>query len=219
MFMKKKFLILAVLLCMSVILLPANAFGVSAFEFRYLNDDPDTGHRIGIKSIVIDGITYYDIYDGDPNRTAPNNSIQFLREVLTKPDKTAGDANVLDYWAQLAYHVFEDNHVNGSFTADINASGGFEANFGRRGGSTDGGYADLVKDLSSITLGSRSNTGSNSDDKTVWTGLATAKSLKDVRQRMADAIASGRSDVRGQRPDVVCGREWRMPSPPASGAK
>lgn|GEM_PF-6433330 len=95
--MKKKLFVLMLLLCMAVMMLPATAYGANAFEFRYKNDDPND-IRIGIKSIVIDGTTYYDLYDGDPSRTAPNSSVQFLQDVLTKPDNTYKDedGNILN---------------------------------------------------------------------------------------------------------------------------
>ena len=188
--MRKRFIALLVLLCAALALLRVDVLGVGVVEVKYQNDDPGTGIRVGLKSIVIDDVTYYDIYNGDPGvRIAPNQSIQFIKDVLTKPDNTMpGEVTVLDYWSQLAYRIFNDNS---SYASHINADGGFEANFGRRGGATDGGYADLVKDLQSLTSGSRSNTGSNSSDNTTWTGLSYASSLKDVRQRMANSIASG----------------------------
>ncbi|MCL1810435.1 MAG: aerolysin family beta-barrel pore-forming toxin, partial [Clostridiales bacterium] len=189
----KKLMLRAMVLCMVLCLLPSNIYGASAFEFSYLNDDPSTNHRTGIKSIVIDDKTYFDIYDGNPNgRTPPNNSYQFLKDILTKPDNSPkGDgATALDYWSQLAYRIFADNS---SYTSHINPSygGTFEQAFGRRGGATDGGYADLVQDLSSVNSGARWNTGHDSDDNTVWTGLAYADSLKDLRQRMANSVAKG----------------------------
>jgi hypothetical protein len=179
--MKRKILALIISICMTVSVFPVTAYAGSAFDFIR---DP-SGNRIGIRSIMIDGVTYYDIYDGDAN-AGKNNSgsnLIFLKDVLTKPDSTAGGAAALDYWSQLAYLVFEDNSYYSSL---INASGGFNNNFGRR--PNDAGYMDMVRELKQTSPGNRGNSRS---DNTRWTGLSYSTSLKDIRLKMANEIAAG----------------------------
>ena len=165
----KRVLALVLILCISSSLLPLNAMAASALKFKY----SDEGQRIGIKSIVIDGITYYDIYDGDFSSIAPSNTIKFLSQVLTSPDNTAEGASALDYWSQLAYHIFK---TYSSKTVQIH-DGNFESNFGGNG------RTDLIKDLQQLEKGSNGGT--------IWSGLSYASSLMEVRQKLADSVATG----------------------------
>ena len=172
--------LLALIMALSLLTaMPITAQAASAFDF--IRDG--NGNRIGINSIVINGVTYYDIYAGDAVKGKQNsgNNLMFFRDALLSKDNTAGNASALDYWSQLAYLVFSDNSY---VTSHINASGGFDENMGKR--PNQAGYMDLVNDLQRTSSG---RSGSVKNDTTSWTSLSYATSLQDVRGRMAQTIA------------------------------
>lgn len=157
----------------------------AAVQYRYKDgsDDQNRKNRIGIRSVVIDDKTYYDIYDGKTDgRVDPTNQLLFLKAVLQNgTDKTGGTDSVINQWSTLAEQIFG---THSSFSAEVNAGGGFSENFINRNG--DGGYADISDALSKADSGSW---GKKGKDYTYWTGLAYAKNLSSIRTESADRIA------------------------------
>ena len=114
-------------------------------QYRYDGQGTDSKNRVGIRSVVIDGKTYFDIHDGSKTgRTDPTNQLAFLQAVLQSgKDMAKGSDSVLGQWASLAEQIYG---THSHYTARVNASGGFKDNFTgssnrKRSGSADLAYA------------------------------------------------------------------------------
>ena len=153
-------------------------------------------NRVGIRSVVIDGKTYFDIHDGSKTgRTDPTNQLAFLQAVVQSGKGMAdGSDSVIGQWASLAEQIYGSNS---HYAARVNAGGGFKANFTGTSNRERSGYADLAYALAQPT---EHTVGSQKNDYTKWTGLAYATNLKDVRQKAADSIADAiHRDIDGSR--------------------
>ena len=143
--------------------------------------------RIGIRSVVIDDKTYFDIHDGKvTGRVDPTNQIAFLQAVLQSGNGADGGTDsVLGQWASLAEQIYG---THSKYAAFVNAGGGFSKNFTGEANRERSGYADIAYALSQ--KGDK-DCGKKGKDNTHWTGLSYAKNLKSVRQQAAEDIASG----------------------------
>ncbi len=66
--------------------------------------DKETGKRTGLASVMIDDVSYFDLYGGSSdNRTRLSSQIRFLQDVLTTEYE---DGSVLDTWAELALAIW-----------------------------------------------------------------------------------------------------------------
>lgn len=142
----------------------------------------EKGNNIGIKTATIAGTTYYDLFDGK-KQGDDMKSRDLYKEALNKKDSTANNASALNYWSQLAYLIFEDNS---DFTSYSLPKGNFEKAFGNN--STSEGYGDLVADFQQTKENRR---GKVRKDNTWYSGLSYETSLANVRENMADSIATG----------------------------
>lgn len=173
------------------------AFGLSAplktqaasnvgVKYRYEEgSEAKKENRVGIRSVIIDGKTYYDIHDGSPTgRTDPTNQLAFLQAVLNSGNGMEnGTDSLIGQWASLAEQIYG---THSSYAARVNADGGFKKNFTGASNRERSGYAELSYALAQPTEHTVGKTGK---DFTKWTGLSYATNLKDVRQQAADAIA------------------------------
>ena len=154
-------------------------------QYRYDGQGTDSKNRVGIRSVVIDGKTYFDIHDGSPTgRTDPTAQLTFLQSVLQSgKGMSVGSDSIIGQWASLAEQIYGTHN---KYSARVNASGGFQKNFTGESNRERKGYAQLSYALAQ-TEGK--TVGSPKGDYTKWTGLSCATNLKSVRQQAADEIA------------------------------
>lgn len=183
--------ILAVMLTIPVIVGLASPIRTQAaskvgVQYRFADGaEHEAKNRVGIRSVVIDGKTYFDIHDGSKTgRTDPTNQLAFLQAVLQSgKDMADGSDSVLGQWASLAEQIYG---THSHYTARVNAGGGFKKNFTGSSNRERSGYADLAYALAQTKEGT---VGSRKNDYTKWKGLSYATDLKKVRQEAADEIA------------------------------
>ena len=183
--------ILAVMLTIPVVVGLASPIRTQAaskvgVQYRFADGaEHEAKNRVGIRSVVIDGKTYFDIHDGSKTgRTDPTNQLAFLQAVLQSgKDMADGSDSVLGQWASLAEQIYG---THSHYTARVNADGGFKKNFTGSSNRERSGYADLAYALAQTT---EHTVGSRKNDYTKWKGLSYATDLKKVRQEAADEIA------------------------------
>ena len=144
---------------LAVILTLTAVFGLSAplitqaasnvsVLYRYADGaEHEAKNRVGIRSVVIDGKTYFDIHDGSvTDRVDPNNQIAFLQAVLQSGNETDGGTDsLIGQWASLAEQIYGTHN---KYAAFVNAGGGFAKNFTGEENRTRNGYADVAYALS-----------------------------------------------------------------------
>jgi len=149
----------------------------------------DAGVRTGLRSVTIDGITYYDMNNGVKDEKLATDKDTLYRAALTRnvPNYTDNwGTTPIDYWSQLAYLIYRNNweYSGNDFTS--------EKDFDNYQSKATNGRPDIVNDLKSINGSTRTGSkGIGYGDNTWVSGLTTANSLYDVRQKMAQSIADG----------------------------
>lgn len=194
--------LLSVLLAVSLlpfsVPMKAEAATTAAVQYVYKNGTTsgDVTDRAGIRSVIIDGVTYYDIHDGEPDpekRTDMRDQYNFYKAVLNSgkdmpsgldDENAKGKDTLLGQWSTLAEHIF---NTHSDYSAAVHADGSFWDNFATKDTKDKEGYTDISDALTRESPGSNGNQGS---DYTSWTGLGYTNSLSNVRQKAADNIAS-----------------------------
>lgn len=183
--------LLCLLVAAAMIIVSAPALRVDAGEraaTKYLYEtghEGDPHYRIGIKSVAVDGKTYYDIAGGNStNKVDITQENAFLKAVITnKASAVDTDHSPLEYWSILAEQIFASN---AKYCGATN-NGNFANKFTKESREDlESGHANISDELAYLDKG---QVGSTGKDNTRWTGWAHATSLKDLRQKAADYAA------------------------------
>ncbi|MCL2087119.1 MAG: hypothetical protein FWH05_05940 [Oscillospiraceae bacterium] len=160
-------------------------------KVEYLYDAQ--GKKIGVKSVTIDGMFYYDINGGVK---FPDNISD--KELYYKAINNSGTQKPIDYWSQVAYAILKDNYEYTAYGyGNKNAAEFDKAN----GMNENNRWPDLVNDFQKTASGERGD----SKAKVRYTGVNRANSLNEVRTKMAsELVAAG---VPGTTNDLIkfCG--------------
>ncbi len=136
------------------------------------------GKRTGFESIIIDDMTYYDIYGGEKNNsTTTASQVQFLMNALQSEPQRNGESigsSALAYWADLAYDIFA---AHGDYATRFDIS-----KFGSGAKASDG-YGDVAEMLAgpaSLYYNRGSVAGIRTYTISGATGLQTTTSLSEI---------------------------------------
>ncbi|MCL2054743.1 MAG: hypothetical protein FWG90_09980 [Oscillospiraceae bacterium] len=154
------------------------AGGASAAEPDYLRDS--SGKRIGVKSVKIDGTTYFDM-NGGVKKEYPSAQSMYSQALRSSHDS----GTPLGYWSQLAYLIFKANPLYSTYGYGAKNDDEFDKAMGR---NENDRWPDLIDDFQKTSRGARDKSNA------AWvryTGLASANSLSSVRQTMAEEVSNG----------------------------
>lgn len=153
----------------------------------------DGDKRVGIKEITIDGVTYYDIDDGnstiDPTEVTP---IELYKQLIVAEHDGVSLARS---WANIASLIFEAAGDEFGY----NNNEGFSTNFDDY--YTNDGDSGI--DINVVDALSKENAWSSG--KAHSTGWNTTTTLKSVQDRMVDEICDPLSDTSGNDNDISKG--------------
>ncbi len=172
--------VLSLTMLVSIMVISApHVHAANSVEYVYGTD----GKRTGIKTITLDGKTYYDIYDGNENiNVAP---LRFYEAAIKK---RYGDYSVVELWANLASLIFESGGTDYGFQ-----DSGYSSNFDKWfTDDTDSNRdTNLIEDLSGIEKG---HTEEHKHNRTRITSWKTTTTLDNVQWEMAREISDSFND-------------------------
>ncbi len=155
-----------------------HAHGAVTVDYVYSGDK-----RTGIKTIKIDGKTYYDIYNGEEGlNVAP---LRFYEDAITKE---YDGYSISELWANIASLAFESGGTDYGFQ-DSGYSSNFDKWFTK---DTDNNRdTNLIQDLAGVDKG---HTDSHKHNRTRITSWSTATTLDTVQRTMAQEISDSFND-------------------------